>query len=59
MGKLTEQAYTQEKVAGYNKEQPGKGEQWLQAWKSNRAARYEHNEAMLQICKFHNAIVGH
>lgn len=41
VGKITEQAYTQEKVAGYNKQQPGKGEQWLQAWKSNRAARYE------------------
>ena len=41
VGKITEKAYTEEKVAGYNKKEPGKGDKWLQAWKSDRAARYE------------------
>lgn len=41
VGKITEQAYTDEKVAGYNRKEAGKGDKWLQAWKSDRAARFE------------------
>src|ERR1051325_8479080 len=41
VGKLTEQAYTEGKVAEFNKQVAGKGDRWLPAWKSDRAARFE------------------
>lgn len=41
IGKLTEQAYTEKKVAEMNKKEAGKGDQWLESWKRDRAARYQ------------------
>jgi|GEM_PF-5243648 len=31
-----EQDYVNQKVADYNKENPGSGENWLKAWRNNR-----------------------
>ena len=41
VGKLTEAAYIEKKVGEYNHKEPGKGDKWLQAWNSDRAARFE------------------
>lgn len=41
VGKQTEQAYIETKVAEGNKKEAGKGDQWLRAWKNDRAARFE------------------
>ena len=36
-----EDDYIADKMAAYNKDEPGKGERWLTAWKGDRASRYE------------------
>ncbi|MEP6663433.1 MAG: hypothetical protein ABJC04_07180 [Verrucomicrobiota bacterium] len=41
VGKETEQAYTDKKVAEYNGKEAGKGDKWLEGWKSDRAKRFE------------------
>jgi hypothetical protein len=41
VGKLTESAYAEGKVAELNKKEAGKGDQWLTSWKHDRAARFE------------------
>jgi hypothetical protein len=41
VGKITEQAYIDAKVAEFNSKEAGKGEKWLQAWKSDRTGRYQ------------------
>lgn len=41
VGKQTEQAYTEKKVAEMNAKEAGKGDQWLESWKHNRAARFQ------------------
>jgi hypothetical protein len=41
VGKLTEPAYVEAKVAEYNKKEAGKGDQWLKAWKSDPAAKFQ------------------
>lgn len=41
VGKLTETAYIEEKVATYNKKEAGTGDKWLQSWKTDRATRFE------------------
>ncbi len=41
VGKITEQAYIEKNIAEYNSKEAGKGDKWLQAWKSNRETRFE------------------
>lgn len=41
VGKLTEPAYIEGKVAEYNKKEAGKGDQWLKAWQANPATRFQ------------------
>ncbi len=41
VGKDSEAAYTEKKVAEYNKKEAGTGDKWLASWKSDRAKRYE------------------
>ncbi|MEI7732498.1 MAG: hypothetical protein WCO56_23200 [Verrucomicrobiota bacterium] len=41
VGKGTEQAYTDKKVAEYNAKEAGKGDKWLEAWKGDRSKRFE------------------
>ena len=41
VGKGSEQEYIDRKVADYNKDKPGKGDQWLKNWKGDRASRYQ------------------
>jgi hypothetical protein len=41
VGKLTEKAYIEKKVAEDNKKESGKGDHWLQSWKNDRTARFE------------------
>ena len=41
VGKVTEQAYVDEKVAEYNKKEAGKGDAWLASWKSDREKRFQ------------------
>lgn len=36
-----EQDYIDKKTADYNKKEPGKGDQWAQAWKNDRASRFQ------------------
>ena len=41
VGKMTEDEYIAKKSDEYNKKTPGKGDQWIHAWKSDRSSRYE------------------
>ena len=41
IGKLSEPAYIEKKVAEMNKKEAGKGDQWLESWKHDRAARFQ------------------
>jgi hypothetical protein len=41
VGKITEQAYIEKNVAEHNSKEAGKGDKWLQAWKTSRATRFE------------------
>ena len=41
VGKGTEQDYIDKKVTDYNKDKPGRGDEWLKNWKGDRAARYQ------------------
>jgi hypothetical protein len=41
VGNGTEQAYIEKKVAEFNTKEPGKGEKWLENWKSDRSKRYQ------------------
>jgi hypothetical protein len=41
VGKSTEQAYIEKKVAEFNTKEAGKGEKWLENWKADRVKRYE------------------
>ena len=41
VGKGTEQEYTDRKVADYNKDKPGRGDEWLKSWKGDRERRYQ------------------
>ena len=41
VGKGTEQAYIEKKVAEFNSKEPGKGEKWLENWKADRTKRYQ------------------
>lgn len=41
VGKGSEQEYIDKKVTDYNKDKPGKGDQWLKNWKADRANRYQ------------------
>ena len=41
VGKLTEPAYLEGKVAEYNKKEAGKGDKWLESWKRDPAARFQ------------------
>lgn len=36
-----EQDYITKKTDDYNKKEPGKGDQWAQAWKNDRASRFQ------------------
>ncbi len=36
-----EQDYLNKKSEEYNKKEPGKGDQWVQAWKNDRATRFQ------------------
>lgn len=40
VGKKTENEYIKDKVADYNKGEPGKGDRWLTSWKNDRQNRY-------------------
>jgi len=41
VGKKSEEVYVSEKVADYNKKEPGRGDQWKAAWVGDRASRFE------------------
>lgn len=41
VGKLSEPAYIDAKVAEMNKKEAGKGDQWLVSWKGDRERRYQ------------------
>ncbi len=41
VGKGTEQDYIDKKVIDYNKDKPGRGDEWLKNWKNDRASRYQ------------------
>ncbi|HWN96764.1 MAG TPA: hypothetical protein VNT99_17175, partial [Methylomirabilota bacterium] len=41
VGKGTEQAYIDKKVAEFNAKEAGKGEKWLEGWKTDRTKRYQ------------------
>lgn len=41
VGKKDENVYIKEKVADYNKDEPGKGDKWLTNWKNDRSTRYQ------------------
>ena len=41
VGKLTEKEYVDKKVSEYNKKEEGKGDQWKEAWHSDRKERFE------------------
>ncbi|MCX6151081.1 MAG: hypothetical protein NTX22_11185 [Ignavibacteriales bacterium] len=41
VGDLTEEEYTQKKVAEYNEKEKGKGDEWLRNWKRDRADRFQ------------------
>ncbi len=41
VGKKTETEYINEKVEKYNKEEAGKGDKWLVAWKNDRTTRFQ------------------
>src|SRR6476646_7628284 len=41
VGKGTEQEYIDKKVTDYNKDKPGRGDEWLKNWKGDRASRYQ------------------
>ncbi|MBO9733109.1 MAG: hypothetical protein J7623_30995 [Chitinophaga sp.] len=42
VGKFANEAdYIEKKVTEYNKKEPGRGDSWVKAWKSDRARRFE------------------
>ncbi len=41
VGKESEAAYTEKRIAEYNTKEPGKGDKWVESWKSDRAKRFE------------------
>ncbi len=41
VGKLREADYIERKVSDYNKDEPGRGDAWLESWVNDRTARFE------------------
>lgn len=41
VGKMTETAYVTEKAEKYNKDEPGRGDKWKEAWVNDRSSRFE------------------
>ena len=41
VGKITEDEYKKDKIADFNKKQPGKGERWAEKWVASRELVYE------------------
>lgn len=41
VGKMTENEYVNKKVTDYNEKEPGKGDEWLEAWINDRKGRFE------------------
>ena len=60
VGKKSEDDYIKEKVAEYNKDEPGKGDRWQINWKKDRTNRYEpkFEELMNKYLNENNIKVG-
>ena len=60
VGDNPEKEYIKEKMAKYNKDEPGKGDKWLSSWKDDRTARYQpkFEEAMNKYLKKTGIKVG-
>ena len=41
VGKITEDEYIKKNVSEHNAKEAGKGDKWLEAWKANRASRFQ------------------